>query len=231
MSHLSVRVLAAAVLTASLLLTMPTAEARAASENDDDAHFIVTVTNLTQGQVFTPIVAASHKNSIKLFSLGQPASEPLEILAEAGDTGPLKIALANSPAVLDIADSGAPLPPGGSVTLSIATRGSFRFVSVAAMLVPTNDAFFAVNGVEGPHGREVAMHYSPAYDAGTEANDELCTHIPGPPAVCQGEGFNPSRGADNFVHIHPGIHGIGNLSAARYDWRNPVARITIRRAE
>ena len=91
--------------------------------------------------------------------------------------------------------------------------------------------FFAVDGVEGPHGREVVTHYSPAYDAGTEANDELCTHIPGPPTVCQGEGFNPSRGADNFVHIHSGIHGIGNLSAARYDWRNPVARITIRRAE
>ena len=231
MSQLSVRVLTATALTTSLALMMPTAGARAAGDDDDNAHFVVTVTNITQGQVFTPIVAASHKSSIKLFRLGQPASEPLEVLAEAGDTDPLKTALASSPGVLDIADSGAPLPPGESVTLSIATRGMFRFVSVAAMLVPTNDAFFAVNGVEGPHGREVVTHYSPAYDAGTEANDELCTHIPGPPTVCQGEGFNPSRGADNFVHIHPGIHGIGNLSAARYDWRNPVARITIRRAE
>lgn len=231
MSHLKVRVLAAAALTAALLPVMPTAGVRAAWNDDDSAQFVVTVTNITEGQVFTPIVAASHKSSMKLFRLGQPASEPLEILAEAGDTGPLKTALANSPAVLDIADSGAPLPPGASVTLSIATRGTFRFVSVAAMLVPTNDAFFAVNGEEGPRGHEVVTHYSPAYDAGTEANDELCTHIPGPPTVCQGEGFNASRGADNFVHIHPGIHGIGNLSAARYDWRNPVARITIRRAE
>jgi len=230
MSHLNARVLGAAVMTASLLLVMPTAGVQAARDDDNDAHFIVTVTNITQGQVFTPIVAASHKNSIKLFHLGQPASEPLEVLAEAGDTGPLKLALGNSPAVLDIADSGAPLPPGASVRLSIATRGAFRFVSVAAML-PTNDAFFALNGVEGPRSREVLTRYSPAYDAGTEANDELCTHIPGPPTVCQGEGFNPARGADDFVHIHPGIHGIGNLSAARYDWRNPVARITIRRAE
>jgi hypothetical protein len=231
MPQLSKRVLAAAALTASLLLVMPTAGARGDRDDDNDAHFVVTVTNITEGQVFTPIVAASHKSSIKLFLLGQPASEPLEVLAEAGDTGPLKTALASSPAVLDIADSGAPLPPGESVTLSIATRGSFRYVSVAAMLVPTNDAFFALNGVEGPHGREVVTRYSPAYDAGTEANDQLCTHIPGPPTACQGEGFNPARGADNFVHIHPGIHGIGDLSAARYDWRNPVARITIRRAE
>ncbi|MCA1651623.1 MAG: spondin domain-containing protein [Acidobacteria bacterium] len=231
MSQLRIRVLVSAVLTAFVLLVLPTAGVRAAWEDDDDAHFVVTVTNITQGQVFTPIVAASHKNSIKLFRLGQPASEPLEVLAEAGDTGPLTTALASSPAVLDIADSGAPLPPGESVTLSIATHGTFRFVSVAAMLVPTNDAFFAVNGVEGPRGRDVVTHYSPAYDAGTEANDELCTHIPGPPTACQGEGFNPARGVDNFVHIHPGIHGIGNLSAARYDWRNPVARITIRRTE
>ena len=85
MSHLSVRMLAAAVLTASLWLVMPTAGARAAGDDDDNAHFVVTVTNITQGQVFTPIVAASHKNSIKLFRLGQPASEPLEVLDHGGD--------------------------------------------------------------------------------------------------------------------------------------------------
>jgi hypothetical protein len=110
-------------------------------------------------------------------------------------------------------------------------HGAFRFVSVAAMLVPANDAFFALNGVGRPRGRDVLTRYSPAYDAGTEPNDELCAHIPGSPVVCQGEGFNPARSTDNFVHIHPGIHGIGNLAAAHYDWRNPVARIVIRRSE
>jgi hypothetical protein len=229
MSHVYTRLLAVSGVAASLL-TAPLAD-RAIATSDDDAQFVVTITNLTQGQIFTPIVAASHKSSVKLFQLGEPASEPLEILAEAGDTGPLEAMLGQSAAVLDIADSGAPLPPGASVTLSLATRGGFRFVSVAAMLVPTNDAFFALNGVEGPHGHDVLTRYSPAYDAGTEANDELCAHIPGPPFACAGEGFNPARGADNFVHIHPGIHGIGNLPAARYDWRNPVARIVIRRSE
>jgi hypothetical protein len=29
------------------------------------------------------------------------------------------------------------------------------------------------------------------------------------------------------VHISSGIHGIGNLQPASYDWRNPVARIKI----
>lgn len=30
-----------------------------------------------------------------------------------------------------------------------------------------------------------------------------------------------------YVHISSGIHGIGNLQPASYDWRNPVARIKI----
>lgn len=231
MSQLHVRICAALMLAASIFWIAPVPVQGSAGVDDDGVRFVVTVTNLTQSQIFTPILVASHKASVSLFGLGEPASVPLEVLAEAGDTGPMKTALGQSSAVLDITDSGAPLPPGASVTLSVATRGSFRYVSVAAMLVPTNDAFFAVNAAEGPIGRDAVTLYSPAYDAGTEPNDESCAHIPGPPFACQGEGFNPARGADNFVHIHPGIHGIGNLSAAQYDWRNPVARITIRRAE
>ncbi len=192
--------------------------------------FQITVTNITQGQVFTPIMVASHKPGVNLFTLGQPASVELEILAEAGDTGPLEAALMANPAVKQVFDSGAALPPGQSVTLSVQTDSEFDHVSVAAMLVPTNDAFFAVNGEVGPTGNGTVTLFSPAYDAGTEANDELCAHIPGPPTVCQGEGFNASRAGDvNFVHIHSGIHGIGNLSAAQFDWRNPVAKITIQR--
>src|SRR5262245_58544117 len=109
MSHMYIRLLAASGVAASLL-TAPLAD-RASATGDDDAHFVVTITNVTQGQVFTPIVAASHKGAVKLFQLGEPASEPLEILAEAGDTGPLTTMLGQSAAVLDIADSGAPLPP------------------------------------------------------------------------------------------------------------------------
>ena len=31
------------------------------------------------------------------------------------------------------------------------------------------------------------------------------------------------------LHIHAGIHGVGDLDAATRDWRNPVALITVRR--
>ena len=64
------------------------------------------------------------------------------------------------------------------------------------MLVPTNDAFVALNGVEGPKSRGTFTLVSPAYDAGTEDNDELGVSIPGPPVVCEGEGFSPRRRSD-----------------------------------
>jgi hypothetical protein len=193
--------------------------------------FKVTVTNITSGEVFTPIMVASHKAGVKLFTLGTPASVELEQVAEAGDLAALETSLRSNRKVLKVVDSGAPLPPGQSVTLTVEARGPFDHVSVVSMLVPTNDAFFAVNGADGPDSfKRTVVYYSPAYDAGTEANDELCANIPGPPNVCTGGGFNASRDGDgNFVHIHSGIHGVGDLSAATYDWRNPVARIEITR--
>jgi len=48
--------------------------------------------------------------------------------------------------------------------------------------------------------------------------------------VCGGVGGSPGIGGEGFVHIHAGIHGIGDLLPARYDWRNPVAKVVIQRA-
>src|SRR5919109_1036550 len=66
--------------------------------------FEVTITNLTRGQTFTPIFAVSHKPGVGFFMGGQPASVPLEILAEAGDTAPIKAEFAANPQVRDVAD-------------------------------------------------------------------------------------------------------------------------------
>jgi hypothetical protein len=32
-----------------------------------------------------------------------------------------------------------------------------------------------------------------------------------------------------YLRIHRGIHGISDLKPAIYDWRNPVAKITVTR--
>jgi Spondin_N len=190
----------------------------------------VTITNLTSGEVLTPIMVATHMPNVEFFTLGQPASVDLEHMAEAGDLSGLETSLRANPRVWQVIDSGAPLPPGQSVTLTIDAPPAYRNISVGSMLVPTNDGFFALNDEAAPVFRgQTTTYYSPAYDAGTEANDEMCSHIPGPPNACTGEGFNANRDDVNFVHIHSGIHGIGDLSAATYDWRNPVARIVVTR--
>lgn len=205
------------------------AAAQPAAAPDRGPRFEITVTNLTAAEIFTPILAASHVAGARLFDVGSSASVGLEALAEGGDVQPLVDLASGSAAVRDIQVTSGPLLPGASVTLALKAGGPFDHVSVASMLVPSNDAFFAANGVEGPRGRDAVVVLSPAYDAGTEANDQACASIPGPPTVCQGEGFNASRaGAEGFVHVHRGIHDLGDLSAATYDWRNPVARITIR---
>jgi hypothetical protein len=220
---------------------------RADSDDHGGKRFEVTVTNLTQGQRFTPILVATHKKGLRIFEPGHAASPQLETLAEDGDTGPLTAWLRGMPEVLDVTDSGSLLPmgllsPGQSVTVFVHTRGAFDHISIASMLIPTNDAFFGLNGVEGPTGNHMATYHSPAYDAGTERNDEICRpgepkgSIPGPDCMTP-----PPSGAgmaENFVvHIHSGIHGTGggvatsNLSPASRDWRNPVAKITVRRVD
>ena len=192
-----------------------------------DQKFSVTITNVTRGQTFTPILVASHKKGVKLFTPGMPASPELAALAEGGDVVTLGTALMAMDDVLDVADSGGLLFPGASVTVMVTTTGKFNHLSLASMLIPTNDAFFALNGIKGASGKKTIMVMAPAWDAGSEPNDELCLSMPGP--VCAGAGGSPLAGGEGFVHMHAGIHGIGDLDPAMYDWRNAVATISITR--
>ena len=195
----------------------------------DDAQFEVTITNLTRSQSFTPILVASHRKGVSLFTLGGPASDELATLAEGGDVGPLTAVLEANSKVIDVADSGGLLGPGESVTVIVAASGAAKRISVASMLIPTNDGFLALNSVEAPKGNKSITYMSPAYDAGSEPNDEFCANIPGP--VCVGGGGSPGVGGEDYVHIHAGIHGIGDLAPEDFDWRNPVASITVHRSD
>jgi hypothetical protein len=67
-----------------------------------------------------------------------------------------------------------------------------------------------------------------AYDAGSEANTELCEHIPGPPC---GNQARMLTGAEGFVHVHRGIHGVGDLNEAAMDWNNPVVKVVIEKMD
>jgi hypothetical protein len=187
----------------------------------------VMITNITRGQVIPGLVVVSHMKSFNLFTLGEPASSQLATIAEEGDSAPLQAHLYTLPNILEYATSGA-LFPGESVILEIMTRGRFRNISAVGMLASTNDAFFAVNNVHAPkHGVRNIMAL--AYDAGSEANTELCEFIPGPP--CGNHEHDPAE-AEGFVHVHAGIHGIQDpddgLDPAIHDWRNPVVKVSIR---
>jgi len=185
----------------------------------------VTITNTTRGQTFSPPVVIAHDKDFELFSLGNSASPELVALAEDGLTDPLTSNIETLPSVLDYAVASGPLPPGASATLQVTTRGRFRLISATGMLVTTNDAFFAIRGVPVPR-RGARTADAEAYDAGSEANSESCTFIPGPP--CGNEQVRDTTGAEGYVHTHAGIHGIGDLIPDMHDWRNPVAEITIR---
>lgn len=189
--------------------------------------FEVTVTNLTRGQIISDPLVISHNGGFEIFQLGEPASEGLTMLAEDGIPDGL-VSLANASAeVFDVAVASGPVMPGASITVEIDTRGQFRHISAAGMLVTTNDAFFAVDGARIlSDGERVLTAY--AYDAGSETNSESCAQIPGPP--CGNPLVRNITNPEGYVHIHAGIHGIGDLVPSMHDWRNPVARVTIRPA-
>lgn len=191
----------------------------------------VTVTNITYNQQFTPLLLATHRPDITFFTLGQPAIPPLVTLAEEGNVAPLRALLQGSPLVTATEAAAGLLNPGKSLTFRIQGNPWRDRLSLAAMLIPTNDAFAALNAVALPFpGSGGQTHVARAYDAGSEVNDELCSSIPGPLfAECGGSGGGAKvNGGEGFVHVHRGMHGVGDFKASRRDWRNPVAEVRVR---
>lgn len=190
-----------------------------------DKTYEVTITNITKGQIFTPILAVTHARGASLFELGMPASNELEQLAEGGAVAPLQDLLLALPGVVkDTQATGGLLMPGDSVTLEIKGRPYWNTLSFAAMLLPTHDTFVSIDGMELPRWSSEALAH--AYDAGTETNTESCVEIPGP--LCMGEGY-VAGGGEGYVYIANGIHGNGDLDSETFDWRYAVARVQVRR--
>ena len=213
------------------------------------AEFTVKVTNLTHGMYFTPLLATAHSDQNNFFSVGTPATSQLKTMAEGGMTNEL-LALANSWNA-DSADNlaGAPLKPGastGEVMMKLSDEKN-RYLSVVAMLLPTNDAFVGLNSWKIPTEPGTYTVMLNAYDAGTEANNELVGggEENGPnPAFIQatidagitgtgGTGLTDNTENKN-VHIHRGglgddeiAGGKSDLNSAVHRWLNPVARLIV----
>ena len=230
-------------LTVSVLLTAPLMSAQAqsptgfaAATRNNNLMYKVEITNITRGSLFTPILVASHRSGVSLFKLGEPASDELAMLAEGGDIAPLNDVLLGDSDVVGTDHSEGLLEPGHSVTVYV-PAGNANRISLAAMILPTNDGFIALNGVEVPRSGSQTFVVN-GYDAGSEPNDELCNStfpmqstIPGPGCGGMEGGISPEASGEGFVHIHAGIHGIGGVIAADHDWRNPMAVVTVQKVQ
>lgn len=185
----------------------------------------VKIHNLTSAQVFSPPAVVIHKPTFELFQVGQPAQAAVYMIAEDGTTDAAKALAAR--ADVDEVVVGAPIMPGkvGTIRVNVPTGSKVSFVS---MLASTNDGFLGVNGVSVPMRGHAHEKMVPAYDSGTEQNNESCAYVPGPP--CSAHGVRMTVGAEGFVSIHSGIHGVADIPVAR-DWRNPVASVVIRQVD
>lgn len=133
--------------------------------------------------VLSPVAWAVHGAGFMSFAVGAPAAPGLEALAEDGKTDLLLTEWASNPLVLDQGVAGtAPFASGGSVSFHVAPDSNHRYLSIASMLVPSNDTFAALEptGVtlldasgapraESDIANDIMMNLR-AWDAGTEAN-------------------------------------------------------------
>ncbi|NGN97709.1 hypothetical protein G5S52_08510 [Grimontia sp. S25] len=215
----------------TLLLSM----AMGAAFTAQAANVDVKITNATDGIYFTPLIVAAHSPDAYLFRTGEAASADVEAMAEGGDISGL-VALAEGVGA-DVQANPAEgiLDPGASTSTTLyANHGDV--LSIAAMLLPSNDAFIGVDSWKIPKKKGTYVIKANGYDAGTEANDELAGSVPTPPFITFGEGGTgvDTEVANETVHIHPGnlgdtdaTGGLSDFDSTKHRWLNPVAIITV----
>lgn len=209
------------------------------------ADFNVRIINLTNGIHFTPFIVAAHTEDSRLFVTGQPASASLQAMAEGGDISGLETDLTAIGATISANPAGGLLLPGQSTNVDMNTDGTDNVrLSAVSMLLPTNDAFAGLNAITIPTEAGTYVFDVPAYDAGTEANDEVLNGggMPGVPGMPAAPGMDAGTGATGaagpdaiaLVHIHRGAlgdtdptAGTSDLDSRVHRWLNPVIRVVL----
>lgn len=215
-------------------LSMANATKKTATTTTD---FRVRVRNLTFQQPFSPPLVVAHTRDFALFKEGSRASDEIKLMAEDGNNSELLELLESydvAPYICGSVVADGPLFPGETwrgtmkVDESICPNAVY---SVVTMLINTNDAFLGIDS-DNLNMNGSSKVFPPAFDAGTEVNNELCSHMPGP--ACEPDSGNKQDApGEGFIHVHRGFHGLnegtdGGLTAVGYDWRNPVGEVFIR---
>lgn len=226
-----------------IILTLTLAAAPLLSQA---AEFSVEIHNPTRGLYYTPLLVAAHTPDQALFKLGGTATSELQAMAEGGDIAPLVTALGAAGATVVANPASGLLAPGATTTATVNTGNATAntHLSIVAMLLPTNDGFLALNNLEVPTQPGTYTYNLNAYDAGTEANDELRgSGAPGQPGMPVPPPLDPILGtngtgaasaAEGYIHIHRGNLGDTDVNAGNSDivstlhrWLNPVTRVTV----
>lgn len=209
------------------------------------AELEITVQNLTRGIYFTPILITAHSPDQQLFNVGEAASTELQAMAEGGDIAGLEMAVDALSADTVANPAEGLLMPTAATTTMLSTSEGNTALSIVAMMLPTNDGFIGLNSWMIPEEPGTYTMYINAYDAGTEANDEIrgggapgAPGLPVPPPleelVGNGGSGVTSEITNATVHIHPGNLGDNDAEAGMSDisntvqrWLNPVAMVTV----
>lgn len=204
----------------------------------------IKVTNLTNAMYFTPILAAAHDATTHLYVAGTAASISLQAQAEGGDYSGLSSDVQGLGANVIENPAAGLLNPGASTSFSMTSNASNNYFSLTSMMLPTNDGFVGADSIHVPAAAGTYSYFINAYDAGTEANNEVINGggTPGVLGIPQDPGVSMNTGGtgvtvteDNTnVHIHRGIQGDNNATGGTSDltnnvhrWLNPVAKLII----
>jgi Spondin_N len=205
----------------------------------------IQLTNLTHGSYFTPLLLATHNKDLDLFEPGMAASTQVQAMAEGGDISGLISIVASAGGSYVDNPAGGLLAPGQMVTSSIPMPiGHKGRLSIVAMILPTNDGFVGLDSLGIPKRPGTYTYYLNAYDAGTEANDEVINGggtpgVAGIPAAPGGDGGTGATGvttteSNGHIHIHRGVlgdldplAGTSDLDSSVHRWLNPVAKLVL----
>jgi hypothetical protein len=236
----SSRIITAMVLSVVLSMSL-------ISGNAFGADLSVELTNTSHGSFFTPLLITAHDGATHLFEVGEPADASLQAMAEGGDISGLSTEVGGADADTIENPAGGLLAPGDTAMadLNTDTTGN-EYLSLVAMILPTNDGFVGVDSLKIPTQAGTYRYTLNAYDAGTEANNELpaadggvlgTPGFPNPaPVGSTDSGGSNVIGADpnTMIHVHRGIlgdtnpsGGMSDIDSSKYRWLNPIAMLVI----
>ena len=183
----------------------------------ENLRFVITNDSAAGGTALTPFWFGFHDNSFDLFNPGEAASAGLEAVAEDGSFAQINAELTEADADGQggiVVGARGPIAAQERATAQVTVDGlSNAYLSVAAMILPSNDAFVGNSQAvklfddEGNFlgAQTLVFGGENVYDAGTEVNTELDA------AFINQTGPNTGIDENGVVTFHEGFNrSLGN---------------------